>query len=615
MPERKIIRVFASLGALIVATVVFASAAAAQQREAEVALQQALHAEQVEGDLERAIHLYRELLNEHSAVREVAAQAQLHIGLCLEKLGLIEARDAYRDVIDGFPEQRDAVAVAQERLASLAQELAELRREPTFRKIEIASKPDNGVLSPDGSRLAFTSDGSLWVVPLQGNVEPDMAGEPVRLTEPMCANNWGNELAWSADGEWIAFNAEGDPPDCSGDRTIHVIPSAGGEPIRIPGEYVVEGQGYEAHRLGLSPDGKILAFSYTDPESDAAERDSRQSLQDDLSIYTIPVEGGEVSQLTQSLSSEPAFSPDGRHVAYVKFTGLEEERMLGRESDGIAQNEVWVIPATGGVPVVVDSSGGARGPVWSPDGNWIAYNFERFGGWHESNEIRVIAASEEGRTTRAAANIKLPAETFKMLAGWTPENEIGVFLMYPPRAALYTVAASGGLAVQVAPEGYEMLHPGWSPDGRKIYFYDPLGEPHTPSSVPAEGGEVATVPIDSDPVLIPVPPGTGVDVSPDGERIVLSGFLQSETPQVNIWTIPVEGGEPTQLTSSPTQDRYPCWSPDGRSVAFIRLGGECGGGVCGGNIFVVPREGGVARQLTTEAHQVLWGKIAYSPDG
>ena len=104
--------------------------------------------------------------------------------------------------------------------------------------------------------------------------------------------------------------------------------------------------------------------------------------------------------------------------------------------------------------------------------------------------------------------------------------------------------------------------------------------------------------------------------SPDGERIVFSGFLRTETPQVNIWTIPVEGGEPTQLTSSPTQDRYPCWSPDGTSVAFIRTSeGECGGGVGGGNIFVVPREGGAVRQLTNDTHQVLWGKIAYSPNG
>jgi Tol biopolymer transport system component len=591
--------------------------AVAQEREAEVALQQAMHVEQVEGDLERAISLYKELVESFPTARDVAAQAQLHIGLCYEKLGLTEAREAYRSVIDGFPEQRDVVAVAQERLASLAQELAELQREPTFRKIEIASKPDNGVLSPDGSRLAFTSDGALWVVPLQGNVDPDMAGEPVRLTEPMCANNWGNELAWSGDGEWIAFNAEDNPPDCTGERTIHVIPSAGGQPRRIPGEHFMERQGYAANRLSLTPDGKTLAFSYIDPESEAADRDSHEGFQDDLSIYTIAVYGGEARQLARTWSSEPAFSPDGRFVAYVKFTSPEEERMWGSGPDSIRQREVWLIPATGGTPVVVDSSGGVRGPIWSPDGKWIAYNFERWGGGNESNEIRVIAVSDDGRPTGQAISIALPTESWQLLAGWTPENEIGVFLRDPPHGALFTVPASGGKAVQVAPEG-PALHPGWSPDGRKIFVYRSVAEPFALSSVPVEGGQFTTVPIESDPVLVPVPPGTGVDVSPDGERIVFAGFLRTESGRedINIWTIPVEGGEPTQLTSSPTQDRYPCWSPDGRSVAFIRTSrGECGGGVCGGNIFVVPREGGAARQLTTDAHEVLWGKIAYSPDG
>ena len=129
-------RIGSLLTVLALATIGAASSAAAQQREAEVALQQAMHVEQVEGDLEQAIQLYRELVANHSAIREVAAKAQLHVGLCYEKLGLTEAHQAYRDVIDGFPEQREAVAMAQARLASLAEELAELRRQPTFRKIE-----------------------------------------------------------------------------------------------------------------------------------------------------------------------------------------------------------------------------------------------------------------------------------------------------------------------------------------------------------------------------------------------------------------------------------------------------------------------------------------------
>jgi hypothetical protein len=179
--------------------VLFAAPATSQQTPGEL-LQSALYKQQVEGDLEGAVEILEDLIDNYADHREIAARALVLLGRVHETLGSANAERAYRRVLEEYPEQRAAVDEARERLASLTQELAELRREPTFREIEIASKPGNGVLSPDGSRLAFTSDGSLWVVPLEGNVDPDMAGEPVRLTEPMCAANWGNELAWSADG-------------------------------------------------------------------------------------------------------------------------------------------------------------------------------------------------------------------------------------------------------------------------------------------------------------------------------------------------------------------------------------------------------------------------------
>ena len=159
------------------------TATAAAQQSAEERFQAALYQEEVQGDLKGAIAAYQRVLREHAENRAVAAKAQLHIGLCYEKLGLGDARRAYLGVIDGFPEQADVVAMAQRRLASLAHELDELRRQPTFTKIEIASKPQNGVLSADGQRLAFVDQGALWVVPLHGNVDPTIAGGPVRIAE------------------------------------------------------------------------------------------------------------------------------------------------------------------------------------------------------------------------------------------------------------------------------------------------------------------------------------------------------------------------------------------------------------------------------------------------
>ena len=80
---------------------------------------------------------------------------------------------------------------------------------PTFTRISIPTYPGNGVLSPDGEQLAFVSGGIVWTVPLHGKVDPNLAGQPVRLTEQISAWNRGtiNLMAWSDNGKWIAFNA------------------------------------------------------------------------------------------------------------------------------------------------------------------------------------------------------------------------------------------------------------------------------------------------------------------------------------------------------------------------------------------------------------------------
>lgn len=572
------------------------------QQTAEELYQAGLYQEEVQGNLESAIDVYRQILESFSDNRTIGAKALLHIGLCYEKLGLREAQQAYQGVIANYPEAAQEVAVARQRLASLTRALAELEQEPRFRKIHIASKPRNGTLSPDGSKLAFTSDGAVWVVPLQGNVGPDIAGEPIKLTEAMGARTMGNlGLSWSADGEWIAFNAGQDE-----EQAIYVVPAAGGEVKRIPGDHFRGANAY-SYRVSLSPDGRTLAFAYDDPEADV-EAEVAPYRQVFLSIYTTPVEGGQPTKLTPIWSIEPAFSPDGRFVAYLKFARAEDEL-------GGWYRELWVIPAAGGTPVLLADSIAARGPVWSPDSRMIAFIRED----GESQDVWVLAISEQGRATAAPLKIPLPRESQHPLAGWTANNELGVFMNTPYHQAVYTVPAEGGKAVQIAPDGYP-VHPRWTPDGKTV-VYRTCCENFL-AAVPAEGGEVSEIPIVSDPKVIVGLPGGGVHVSPDGQKIVFMGGIR-EPLRVNIFTVPIEGGAPTQLTETvtvpemDTQDRYPCWSPDGERVAFIRYRADhqAAKGDFSMNIYTVSAEGGEPRAITTAADSIAWAAIAYSPDG
>ena len=88
-------------------------------------LQEGLTKETAEGDLQAAIVIYEKIVAQHADDASVAADAQLHIGMCYEKLGRQEARAAYEDVIALFPDEKQVVALATERLQAL-QEADEL---------------------------------------------------------------------------------------------------------------------------------------------------------------------------------------------------------------------------------------------------------------------------------------------------------------------------------------------------------------------------------------------------------------------------------------------------------------------------------------------------------
>jgi dipeptidyl aminopeptidase/acylaminoacyl peptidase len=95
-------------------------------------------------------------------------------------------------------------------------------------------------------------------------------------------------------------------------------------------------------------------------------------------------------------------------------------------------------------------------------------------------------------------------------------------------------------------------------------------------------------------------------VSPDGRWVAyVQGDVDFEANKNirHIWLVPVEGGEPRQLTRGDGSDTRPRWSPDGKSIAFISTrGGKS-------QVWIVPVDGGEARQVTnisTEADGVVW---------
>jgi len=88
--------------------------------------EKALYLEEARGELQGAIDIYIQLAENQDADKSLQAKALLHMGLCYEKLGSEKARQAYRDVINRFPEQAEETAIARERMTSLDAYVADL---------------------------------------------------------------------------------------------------------------------------------------------------------------------------------------------------------------------------------------------------------------------------------------------------------------------------------------------------------------------------------------------------------------------------------------------------------------------------------------------------------
>jgi hypothetical protein len=414
------------------------SIALGQEEESpEVQLRAAMHMELVEGDLPAAIELYQKVASNTNAPRATVARALLQIGLCYERLGDALARPAYQKLIDGYPEQREEVEIARQRLAEMAKTSATAVEMPMFRHIQMTARLyEPACLSPQGDRLAFTAEGGLWLVPVHGEVHTEIAGVPERLTEPMGA--WG-QLAWSRDGNWIAFNAH--------KSDVYVVPSAGGVPTRIVADrFPGGGRSPWDYAISLSPDGTKLAF--------AAGFEGQDRL------YLIPVTDGKAAPLPVDQSRQPAFSPDGRWIAFV--TESRTDRFEDNELMSTFRGTLWVASSNGedAMPLI-EIPGRVRSPVWSADGKMIAYLHDD--GINEfTRELRIIQIREDGHLAEAAGELELPFVTRELLAGWTTRNEIGFLKFVPGSSSIYRVAVMGGRAALI--RAFYGDHPRWSPD-------------------------------------------------------------------------------------------------------------------------------------------------------
>ena len=144
------------LAVTMLAGLLLTSLVIAQKDEhGEVMLQAAKQKQLVEGNLEAAIQLYKNILANQSGNHAVAAKALLELGQCYEKLGNTEARKAYERILREYADQNEAAAQARTRLTALSGNVAPRSSEMVTRRVWAGPDVDVlGSISPDGRYLS-----------------------------------------------------------------------------------------------------------------------------------------------------------------------------------------------------------------------------------------------------------------------------------------------------------------------------------------------------------------------------------------------------------------------------------------------------------------------------
>ncbi len=542
--------------------------------------QKALITEKAEGNLEEAIRLFQQVVDK-GGDESMAAQAQLHIGMCYEKLGLGKARESYQKVIDRFPKQTETVKTAREKLATLA--TAPPAKAPGGREINLRRIYDGmglewgNALSSNGRHLVYTDweTGDMAIV--------DMATKQHRrltntggLKTP--AGDMGETSAFSPDDKKIAYGW------MIGSKIaeLRLVNFDGTDPkVLLRDENATWIRPHQ-----WSNDGKSILILLM-----------RKDGSSDIALYSLSDSAVKIVRRVPAKDPELGLAPDGKTIAFSMSpepTSSKRDVYLVR-TDGSGHETAVAHPAD-------DYLLG-----WAPDGSRIVFASDRSG----SYGIWGVGI-KDGRPEGPPQWLKgdLTPSPVRLTPDGTLYYQLIEYLM-----EVYTVAIdpeSGKAQGKPAPikaryQGIR-LAPDWSPDGTKLAFRSFAGT----ESKPIGPASVSILDLNSgDERQYPVGIGSNSPVdgprwSPDGRSVFCIG---SRGEEQGIYQVEIPSGTVKLLIKFPPHQftLHAAWSADGKSIFYPQ----------GNPVRILRRdlESGKDTELATMKGPIGIPKVAPSPDG